>query len=280
MTRAEPGIGQGSLFVVDSYPSPGVPPEFDLEKPMAIGHLLKVISDHVNLPEGYTTAEDLRRVEPPKIEAGLCFGTVEARQQDLKDVYMGIGFTATQYLRIARSPRDLAVHTYARTQRANDKRPDTERLGRDEAEATANRAAAHILQSYGLRIAEGINEFTEQRDYLLAMHKELQNPGWAHFKGTKLGEIIRVTSDIIHSDVEIAAVNLDWSGSMTEALQRAVHYNLYGWKGHSSKRISQWRQYVLMAGRHTKNQLIASQQAQRLTNKEFAKYADYLPVTG
>lgn len=278
MTKAEPGIGQASLplFIPEEVQAPDVPEGFDLERRTSFSHLIRVIGDNMALPPDFTRVEDLERVDPASIERGLVFPERYAYERRLKNVYLGIGFSATQFLEIARSPSDLAGHVYTKAKKANEKRAPEERHDRDTAHATASRAAGHSLEErvLGLTVAQG--QLASQRLDLLRLNKELRAPGRAHWSGRNLDALRRLSSNVIHSTIEIAATNLPWDNQTADDLQDALHYNLYGHAGHNNRRLGFWTRYVLMAGKHTRRQLEAVTQSLQRTTNELVQYQPYL----
>lgn len=276
MPKPEPGVGQGTLFVPVGVKAPELPPGFDLDSPVSISRLICAISDHMDLPPDFTNQAHLERVEPKSIESGLYFDPPEARSKRLKNVYQGVGFLATDFLCVARSPADLASHMYARAKKANEKRSPDERLDRDEAHNTASRAAARTLGEQISRLEVVRGELSERRLCLLAVHKALRAPGRAYWKAVNLDRFRRTASDVIHNAIEVAVTNLPWDNQTADDLQDALHYNLYGHAGHNNRRLGYWRRYVLMVGKHTKAQINALGFSLSRTDDEFAKYAPYL----
>ncbi len=277
----EPGIGQGMLFVPEAIKAPELPEGFDLDRRTTFSHLIAVISEHVDLPYGYTTAEDLGRVDPANIEPSLCFGTFEARKAPRKliNVYHGIGFSALQFTQIARSPEDLANIAFSTALTANEKRPEEGRLDRDTAKATATRAAVHALDSNSAKLEAVKTEIAQQYASLEALYSEITAPQWAHWSGRNLDALRKTASDIIHGDIEIAAANLPWDNNMADGIQRALHYNLYGRRGHNNVRISFWRRYVMMARDHSRRQMGTVSESMRRLNRVYAMYAPSLDAT-
>jgi hypothetical protein len=182
-------------------------------------------------------------------------------------VYHGIGFSATQFVRIARSPEDLANITYSNYLTVNEQRPEEERLDRDTAKATATRSALHTLDKNSAKLEKVRDELAQQRASLRALYSEIVAPGRAHWSGRNLDALRKTASDIIHGDIEIAATNLLWDNDMADGIQRALHYNLYGRRGHNNVRISFWRRYVKMADDHTGRQIGAVSVSQRRLRK-------------
>lgn len=281
MTRRtpEPGIGQTPLspiFVPEEVRAPELPEGFDMDRRTSFSHLIKVIGDHMNLPPDFTDREALEKVTPEKIESGLSFNQRYAHEQRIKNVYAGVGFSATQFLEIARSPSDLAGHTYTKAQKANEKREPEARLDRNEAHATASRAAGHVLEEHVLGLTSTHGQLAQQRLDLLRLNRELKAPGRAHWSGRNLDGLRKTASNVIHSTIEIAATTLEWDNQTADELQDALHYNLYGHAGHNNRRIGFWGRYVLMAGRHTRRQLDAVTMSLERTSKELGTYRPFL----
>ncbi len=281
MTKTSPGIGQKSFFIPDAVVAPELPPDIDLEQRTSFSHLICVISDHMDLPPDFTDQVDLGRVDPVSIEAGLYFDKREAYEKRLKNVYEGIGFTATDFMAVTLSPSTLATRTYGRTMKANEKRPSEERLDRDEAHDTASRSAGHILEQNTAQLEVLIGVLAQRRLALLRLHRALKAPGRAYFGQTVavLDDLRKVASDAIHQSIEVAATNLTWDDKTADDLQDALHYNLYGHAKHNNRRIEFWRRYVLMTGKYTKEQIEAVGHSLEITVEELAKYMPYLEAT-
>lgn len=276
MQKPNPDIGKGLLYVPEQMGAPALPADFDLDRQTSFSHLISVISYSMDLPPAYTNEEDLARVDPASIQAGLQFDIHEAIRRRYKHVIRGVGFSAGQFLQIARSPSDLADHAYTHAEDANVARPPEERLDRDEQHATASRSAGHSLVEHVTKLETARQQLSEQRLALLALRKAIKAKGYAHWPGRYLDGLRKTASDIIHGHIEIAAVNLPWNHQTADDLQGALHYNLYGRAGRNNVRLGYWDRYVLMSGLHTRNQLEVVKVALLRTTRELEKYQPYL----
>jgi len=281
MVKAEAGIGQGILLPTSIH-IPELPQDFDLKRRVTASKLIATLAEHTDLPTDYTTEQDLERVSPQQIDSGLIVGTTEARrlykEHEIQSVYQGVGFSALHYVKINRSPSDLASSTFSNTLSANLSRPEEERLSIEESQEVANRSAGHALESL-VGIQEGlIKDLSVQLTHLRAFRDAIRARGRAHYSGRNLDVIRKTVDTVVSSDLEIAYLNRVWADQGVDLgdLKRALIYNLYGRKGHNNTRLLLWRQYISMAGQHTRKQLVVAKGAIGKSRRELEHFEPYL----
>lgn len=277
MTKvSEPGIGQGDLIPREVLP-PALPPDFDTKRVRTFSHMISVIGEYVDLSKSTTTEQDLKMVEPASIERGLYISRLD-RDRKAKGVYDEVVLPPDQFLVVARSPRDLAIHTFERALAANTKKPEGERESdRDKLRAKASRAAGHVLEVKIVELDKLHLQISEERLALKGLLKAIRGGGRAYYRADNLDEMRKIGTESIHKAIEVAAINTPDLNSMeVDNVQSAVRYNLYGHQHHNNRRMAYWEKYVLMAGTYARRRLDVLDSSRHLNLHELAPYQKYL----
>ena len=209
--------------------------------------------------------------EPNIIERGLYIERPDPRHRTAEQLYGGVVFPAGEFMVVARSPNDLARHVRSGTREANMTVVD-----RDEVDEKVGRSAARSLKSNITRLARYTASMSEKRLKLLSLIHDIDPPlGVVHFKARNLDRLRKKVDLAIHETAEVATISLDLDTSAIKSLHKVNRYNLYG-SNNQQRRMSYWRKYILMTGKHTKTKMEAASGSINACERELKVYAPFL----
>lgn len=192
----------------------------------------------------YIPPDDIRR---PKADLLVVIGHQPNVLDGLKGVApnkTGVVFPAEEFKIVARNARDFAKHVRAGSINKNADNPN-----REEAEATADRAAGHAMdiKISGMNSLE--NQLIEEFELLSQIFRQAKSNWRAQYKAKNLDRDRKKVDEIIHNIAETSVVNFNFGTTAVNGIHRAIASNLYR-RGSSSEISRQWRLYTAMAGRY------------------------------
>ena len=160
----------------------------------------------------------------------------------------GVAVTGSEFSIIARSPTDLAKAIAANTKKANDKRPEEERLDDETLKNTAGRSKLHGMEQKGDDLIALDVELKIERVATLVMNELVTS---RHEVRIPMGEADfyrRVSSIAIFKTFEVAAAQLEYGTTRREGAERALVSAFY--RGPLERRSSALHAYAKWAGYH------------------------------
>ncbi len=277
---SEPGVGQFTFTLteqpgVEHAPSFDLPDSVDLDQPTNMSHIFRVISDHADLPFSYASVDAIEQVRPEHLERYLYVPPARALEADAVNVYRGVVFPSDEFLQVAHNPGGLAARAKAAADKANRERPIEERQSEDVARATSRRAAGHALTGKVDGMGVLVGKLTERKVSLFSLVNELHDPQRVYAKAVELDALRQIGEEAIHDTIEVATLNMDGlSTTDIDDMHAAVRFNMYGHSGHNTRRLGYGLRYVIMASKHTRAKLGATEKSLEFTQ---AKLKPYLP---
>lgn len=266
-------IGQGILDIGDvpvNQPEQ-VPDALDLDKRIAASRLIKLAMNISPPDPSEVTERDLRVMSPSRIVSGL-YMPEGSKPADIPNSYKGVIFPADQFLLIARSSRDLALHTRSKSSKTHMQDDNKQSAG-----AAANRSAGHMLKNYvaSLTTLEAAVADEEKRIgiYSGELHGANDTGFFAHFNGVNLQPIAASVETSIFDALNVAATTHKWDKEKLVRARKTVLYQLYGI---DSSRVKNWIGYTDMAKDYAHARRIIIGQAGRMAAIELAKYQPFL----
>jgi hypothetical protein len=251
------------------------------ERRMTFNRLLRLTGEITDLGEEPTT-DDYVHAEPPSIETGLYIGPRDPRFASGEQLVrvgvpahpvtattrdFGVVFPSDEFSVVARSPRDFARHTEARTRNANLVNDN-----RDEVDEKVRRSVIHALDSKVKSISKLSIDLGTERTALLSLYRDLNYSWQAHHKVRNLAKLRIFADEKIHETAELATINLEMDTVAIKGLHRAIKKNLYGGNRSHARTAFNWQRYIKMVGTHTKAKLEKADISQRMCEKELDRY--------
>lgn len=216
----------------------------DWQQKISPSKLLRVLHERdQGLPP--PTAEELQLIEPSFLISNL-YVPENLKDRDVNNAYSGVIFPAAQYVDLVRRPSDYGRQIAAKTQAAN-------RLVSDKAEVrqTAIRSVVHALGNSAIKLASLQVNLGQELDNLRIIHRQFKAPGRAHFLASNLKDHIDGAEKSIRGSIKTVAEAQSWDRQNVQDAENALQFKLYGQT--SNKRIVNWRELVILSGRHVAN---------------------------
>lgn len=267
-------------------------PTINPQQRITLGRLASMLGQNLGPTEGVSdeydpllevTDNDFANCAPSTLERGLYIPRFDPRytqksteqlvrpgQYSDRSEY-GVVFPSTEFTTVARSARDLAVHTMAKTRKAN--RASIDIVDKDN---TTGRSVAHMLGRYirGLNSLE--DELIEKRESLLIpLYRETYSPWQAHFKARNLDKKRKQFDEHLHDTIETATLNLDIGSTAIKAVHRAAASNLYR-RGSSREINAQWKRYIEFVGKYVAERRKKIAQSKERCQEQYEHFEPFL----
>ncbi len=186
--------------------------------------------------------------------------------------YAGVVFPPKEFLKIARSPQDLARHADVRTRGAR-----AEQSNKAEVVDTARRAAVHALIGKDRAVEALDRNLAEQLLALRALRTEvgleLRYPNLRCLSAADLLGCAVVAESAIHDVICVAAERQKWDDEKQATARVVLDSKLY--TGSNFTQLRSWWEYIHVAGHYVKVRRSAIVEARKVTQEALRPYKEY-----
>lgn len=158
---------------------------------------------------------------------------------------VGVAFPPGEFLKVARSARDLGVHAFNGT--SDSRWGDPERTQAHEASL---RAGGHAIE-IKIDVMKALQAtYAEDRQTMHDLMKNLFHPDQKRIKAKKMAGMLAVADDRVHEIVQIAGPFLGMKDRQMVGQHNAIRRKMFGGNYSHSERVYNLSRYVIMAGQH------------------------------